>query len=261
MKKILLLDGDESFGFRFYKDNINLYSIKAIHGSRGILELFKNLLEMDSDFDYVINNFELPFYSNKHEFDLYNIKVQEAINSKFPDAFKILMSSQLVYADSDMKKDENSILRPKTDYGKTKLEAEKLVMPDKESLVIRRGITYGKCTSNIYTDMLAAIRGHIPLKLNNSILFNPVLNSDLSAAVRVLIDKSKCGIYNAGSSDVMTLYDMGSKLCSMLRPDGSCFTPDNNTKMNFNIDSSKIEAGTGIRMSSLTEIDFLDFII
>ncbi|WP_287950041.1 hypothetical protein [Acidiplasma sp.] len=49
-------------------------------------------------------------------------------------------------------------------YGKTKIKAEQAVKQNDHFIIIRRGMTYGKCTYNIYTDILTANPDAITIK-------------------------------------------------------------------------------------------------
>ncbi len=255
------MDGDESFGFRFHKDADSIFNITSLYGSSGILNIMESLIKLNDNYDYVVNNLELPYYSNIKQFDLYNSKIQEIINQKFPSAKKILLSSQMVYSPGPDLKNEEYEIKPVNEYGESKIKAEIMLNGTEDSIILRRGIIYGKCTSNIYTDILAAIRGKIKMRLDDSILLNPVLNADLSLSLISLIKSSSKGVYNAAGSELMTLYGMASGLCKLLDRENNFEPLNGNKKVDYNMDSSKIIKHTGIEFTSFFEMDFMDFIL
>jgi nucleoside-diphosphate-sugar epimerase len=260
MEKILLMDAYESFGFRFAKDFAETYDIHLLYPGKGIKKYIESIMSMEDNFDYIINNFNIPFYSNNYEYMKMNSGTQEIINSRFKHGKKILISNQMVYSSSAQAKIESAITEPETEYGKSKLYAEKLAEENKYFLIVRSGMIYGKCTYNIYTDILTAIRGRIPLKLDNSIILNPVLNSDLALAVEKAMKDPESDIINAAAGDSMTLYQFGRRLYDSVNMDSCPFIKINTGKvLDYNIDSTQIRKRYKIKFTDLESIDFLNF--
>ncbi len=260
MEKILILDGDESFGFRFAKDYMNKYNVKILYPRLNFVNFIDEILSLNDEYDFIINNFEIGFYNKNSELLPLNSKVQEVINDKFKNGKKIFMSSQFVYKSGEGKKDELYKIEPETVYGKTKYDAEKTLIKNNNYLIIRRGLTYGKCTYNIYTDILTAIRSGIPLKLNNNVIINPLLNEDLSFLTEKIMNTFNNEIFNICSDEYMTLYNFGDKIYGFIKNENSNFIKtfyENN--LNYNMDNSKIKKILNFKFSGLSDINFLTF--
>ncbi|WMT52045.1 MAG: sugar nucleotide-binding protein [Ferroplasma sp.] len=261
MKNILLLDGDESFGFRFAKDFSDIYKIHLLFPREGFENYLESIMALPDNFDYIINNFNVPFYSPNRVYMNMLDRIQEIINSRFSNGKKILISTQMVYASSPEPKTEKSITVPETEFGKIMLKSEKLVKDNEHYIIIRSGMVYGKCTYNIYTDILTAIRGNIPLKLDNQVILNPVLNSDLSMIVERSMDNIDRDIINVAGDDAITLYQFGKHLYNSIHDDECPFKGvKNGGDLNYSMDSSRIRKMYKIKFTGLEDIDFLNFV-
>lgn len=260
MKSILLLDGDESFGFRFAKDFSDKYKIHLLFPRSGIENYLESIMALPDNFDYIINNFNVPFYSSNVAYMNMIDKIQELINSRLKNGKKILISNQMVYASSPEPKTEEHITVPETKYGKIMLNTEELIKDNAHYIIIRSGMIYGKCTYNIYTDILTAIRGNISLKLDNRVTLNPVLNSDISMVVEMAMDDIDRDTINVGGDDAMTLYQFGRHLYDSVREDKCPFIKiENSSVLNYSMDSCRARKMYKIKFTGLEDIDFLNF--
>ncbi len=261
MSKILIIDADESFGFRFARNYGNRDEIQLLYPLKGIENFLESLMELPDNYDFIINNFDIPFYSKSTNYLEMNFKVQEFINERFHAGKKVLLSSQLVYSSSTLPKNENYKTIPETEYGKTKIKAEQAVKQNDHYLIIRRGMTYGKCTYNIYTDILTAIRSKMPVKLNNNIILNPVLNSDLSLIVDKIMKNMDRQIINVASDEAMTLYEFGSRLYGSVNDDTCPFIKTYTGKnLDYRMDMSMIHKLYNLEFTGLEDINFMDFL-
>ncbi len=260
MSKILILDGDESFGFRFARDYGNTDKIQLLFPLKGVEKFVESIMDLDDDYDFIINNFDIPFYSKNKQYLEMNYKIQEIVNEKFHNGKKILLSSQLVYSSSAFQKKENYATIPETEYGKAKLKAEQLAKENGHFLIIRRGMTYGKCTYNIYTDILTAIRAKIPIKLNADITINPVLNSELSIGVARAMRNMDREILNIAGEEKMTVYEFGRKLYYSIHDDTCPFIKSCiGQSLDYSMDISRAKQLYGLRFTGLEAIDFMNF--
>ena len=261
MERILVLDASESLGFRFSKDYTDKYEIMPLSSEHGLYSLLKSIENLNDDFDFVINNFEISYYNrNTDLFDL-NFKMQDIINEKFRSAKKIYISTQMVYSSSGDKKSESDKTEPETYYGRTKLMGEAEAKKDNDYIIFRSGLIYGKCIKNIYTDILVSLRGRTPLKLDNSIRINPTLNRDASMAVEAIIKYSDNDVYNLASPDNMTLYDFGRTIAGTLNVDNYYFIKINSSSCyNYDVSSEKIEKTLNFKFSTLNLMNFMTFL-
>lgn len=260
MFKILIIDADESFGFRFAKDYGNNETIHLLYPLKGIEKFAESLMDFNDNFDFIINNFNIPYYSKKTELMQMNYKVQEIINEKFHNSKKVLISNQLVYSSSKFPKKEDFSTEPETEYGKTKLKAEEAVRKNNHFLIIRSGLIYGKCTYNIYTDILTAIRGKIPMKLNNDVIINPVLNSDLSLIVYNAMKNLNNSIMNVASNEAMTLYEFGCRLYSLINSNPCPFIKTyTGNNLDYAMDTSMVHSINDLNFTGLEGSNFMNF--
>ena len=122
-------------------------------------------------------------------------------------------------------------------------------------------MTYGKCTYNIYTDILTAIRSKMPVKLNNNIILNPVLNSDLSLIVDKIMKNMDRQIINVASDEAMTLYEFGSRLYGSVNDDTCPFIKTYTGKnLDYRMDMSMIHKLYNLEFTGLEDINFMDFL-
>ena len=252
MEKILIIDAGESTGFRFIKEFSGKYDLTWLDPRSNFYEFIDKINTMPDVYDYVINNFDIYFFSkNQNLIDL-NYKVQILIDNIFRRARKILISSQFVYSSSEKMKDEASDTDPDTYYGKTKLNAENEVKKTGNYIIFRSGMAYGKCMHNIYTDILAAIRSGIPMKLNANVYINPTLNQDESTAIEKAIHDTDNEIYNTGSGDGITMYDFGNLIYRSIKSKNSNFIKIyNDVPLNYRINSGKICNRYNFKFSSI----------
>ena len=261
MEKILIIDENESTGFRFIKEFSEKYDLTWLDPRSNFYDFIDKISNMPDIYDFVINNFDIYFFSkNQNLIDL-NYKVQVLIDNIFERAKKILLSSQFVYGSSEKPRDETSDTYPETYYGKTKLNAENEVMKTNNYIIFRAGMAYGKCLHNIYTDILAAIRSDIPMKLNANVFINPTSNQDEAKIIEKAIRDSDNDIYNTGSGDNITMYDFGNLIYNSIKSKDSNFIKTYNEKsLNYSINSEKICRKYNFKFSSIGDINFLTFL-
>ncbi|AAT43862.1 NAD-dependent epimerase/dehydratase family protein [Picrophilus oshimae] len=257
MERILVLNGLESCGFRFVKSFQGKYDIKFLEPLE-LKRFLHDLTMLDDIYDVVINNMEIGFF-NTRNYDYMNdinVRLNEYISTRFKKAKIILMSSQFVYKSSEALKDEDYTTQPETEYGKTKLEAEKIIKKHDSYIIIRRGFSYGKCTMNLYMDIINALRSHTPIKLNSNVYINPVLNSDLADITEMLIDDDN-DIYNVAGDEYMTLYDMGNIICNYLKESCNFIKISYIKNLNYAISSERIKKKYNYKFFNISDDDIL----
>ncbi len=190
-------------------------------------------------------------------------RISEAFNRMLPEVFPeskiIMLSTDAVYASSKYPKDENFSMHPRTPYGKAMLDSERTLMETDGNAVIRAGIIVGRCSQNILTDSLAAIRSSEDLILYSNIIRSFSKNTDMSYYTEFLISHGLSGSYNVGGSN-MTPYEFGRNLCSDLRK--CTIRPEKypGTGLDLSMDPGKIINLTGKRPESvLSMIDTIDY--
>ncbi len=257
MERILVLNGLESCGFRFIKSFQGKYDIKFLEPFE-LKRFLHELTMLDDVYDIIINNMEIGFFNTRNYNYMYdiNVRLNNYISTKFKKAKLIFMSSQFVYKSSDDIKDENYATEPETEYGRTKLDAENIIKGRDSYVIIRRGFSYGKCTMNLYMDIINALRSHMPIKLNNNVYINPVLNSDLAIITEMLINEDR-DIYNVASDEYMTLYDMGNIICNYLKETCNFIKIPYSISLNYRISSEKVKKKYGYKFFNISDDDIL----
>ena len=109
---------------------------------------------------------------------------------------------------------ENDKLGPKTVYGKTKLEGEKLVQENCEKyFILRTAWLYGE-GKNFVKTMLNLSKKNKELKVVNDQIGSPTYAKDLAKAIKEIIDKKsdKYGIYHVTNKGEVSWYEFAKKI-------------------------------------------------
>ena len=109
---------------------------------------------------------------------------------------------------------ENDKLGPKTVYGKTKLEGEKLVQENCDKyFILRTAWLYGE-GKNFVKTMLNLSKKNKELKVVNDQIGSPTYAKDLAKAIKEIIDKKsdKYGIYHVTNKGEVSWYEFAKKI-------------------------------------------------
>ena len=109
---------------------------------------------------------------------------------------------------------ENDKLGPKTVYGKTKLEGEKMVQENCEKyFILRTAWLYGE-GKNFVKTMLSLSKKNKELKVVNDQIGSPTYAKDLAKAIKEIIDKKsdKYGIYHVTNKGEVSWYQFAKKI-------------------------------------------------
>ena len=109
---------------------------------------------------------------------------------------------------------ENDKLGPKTVYGKTKLEGEKLVQENCDKyFILRTAWLYGE-GKNFVKTMLYLSKKNKELKVVNDQIGSPTYAKDLAKAIKEIIDKKsdKYGIYHVTNKGEVSWYEFAKKI-------------------------------------------------
>ncbi len=209
-------------------------------------------------YDYIIND----IYSCDLD-SPYPGRISEAFNrmlsSAFPESKIIMLSTDAVYTSSEEPKDENFPMHPVTPYGKAMLNSENTLMKNDENTIIRAGIIVGRCSPNLLTDSLAAIRSSEDLMLYSNVIRSFSKNTDMSYYTEFLISHGLSGSYNVSGNN-MTPYEFGRNICSDSRKCPIRPKKYPGRGLNFSMDPGKIINLTGKKPESvLSVIDTIDY--
>ena len=110
--------------------------------------------------------------------------------------------------------EETDKLGPKTVYGKTKLEGEKLVMENCDKyFILRTAWLYGE-GKNFVKTMINLSKKNKELKVVNDQVGCPTYAKDLAKAIKEIIDKKseKYGIYHVTNKGEVSWYEFAKKI-------------------------------------------------
>ena len=109
---------------------------------------------------------------------------------------------------------EDDKLGPKTVYGKTKLEGEKMVQENCEKyFILRTAWLYGE-GKNFVKTMLSLSKKNNELKVVNDQIGSPTYAKDLAKAIKEIIEKKsdKYGIYHVTNKGEVSWYEFAKKI-------------------------------------------------
>ena len=109
---------------------------------------------------------------------------------------------------------EDDKLGPKTVYGKTKLEGEKMVQENCEKyFILRTAWLYGE-GKNFVKTMLSLSKKNKELKVVNDQIGSPTYAKDLAKAIKEIIEKKsdKYGIYHVTNKGEVSWYEFAKKI-------------------------------------------------
>ena len=161
--------------------------------------------------DLCESNYDLAFASNA--IGPKNL----AIKSKQLGIPLIHISTDYVFEGNEKKNsplNEDDKLGPKTVYGKTKLEGEKLVMENcHKYFVLRTAWLYGE-GKNFVKTMINLSKKNKELKVVNDQIGSPTYAKDLAKAIKEIIDKKsdKYGIYHVTNKGEVSWYEFAKKI-------------------------------------------------
>ncbi|MGC8608749.1 MAG: hypothetical protein ACP5UV_02635 [Thermoplasmata archaeon] len=258
---VLITDGKNTYGFNLWKHlldrgfDVTAILPRKVGDADHISEVYS---KREVKYDYVINT----IYSCDLNASIYG-KVSEAFNRLlikfFPDSKLIMLSADAVYRSSNRTKKEDFSIRPETPYGRAMAGSEKTASEMKDSAIIRTGIIVGRCSRNLLTSSLAAIRSSTNIALYSNVVRAFVKNTDLSFYTEFIMSHDLSGPYNI-AGDNMTPFDFGKFVCSNVQKCTVVPSRYSISNMDFSIDSSKIENLSGRKPESvLSMLDINDY--
>ena len=253
--KILSID-HEVVG-TYSKTNINgLYKLNATNKE----EVSKFLLEHNPD--VVINTIALTSSVACEK----NPKLAEELNystakniteiSKEIGAAVVFISSSYVFDGLSGNYTEEDIPNPTTQYGKTKVMAEKKILELKNGIVLRVDTMYGYNGKEYNTGIIQNIFSNKDIVLGNpDQMRQPLLADDLADIIVSLVKEKKKGIFNVAGPDKISMLNFIKKLKLLTRNESKIhILEEKNLSVralkNSTLDISKINS-IGIKTHSL----------
>jgi dTDP-4-dehydrorhamnose reductase len=146
---------------------------------------------------------------------------------------------------------------PVSNFGKNKLAAENFAISGTDKVsIIRVSDIYGLSTVNkpdFVNETLEPILAEKPVSFDNNVKYTPINALDLALVINKIVSKSKLGIFNAGSSDLVTDYTAAKTIAKIYNLDENLILPTNE-KMpkaaNYGLITLKTETDLGVKMPS-----------
>ena len=153
-------------------------------------------------------------YCEEHQSEAYNINVSGTANvslsAKEIGAKLVFFSSEYVFDGKDGPYSEIDLPNPTSYYGKTKLEAEKVIISNLLNyLIIRTTVVYGyqKDGKNFIMQLIQKNKDGQVMNVPVDQYGSPTFRDNLVEVTIELIRKDKRGIYNVVGSEVLNRYD------------------------------------------------------
>ena len=108
---------------------------------------------------------------------------------------------------------EKDKLGPKSAYGKTKLEGERLIQENTDKyFILRTAWLYGLYGGNFVKTMLELAQSHDEITVVNDQIGSPTFSLDLAMAIVELLDSDKYGIYHLTNDGECSWYDFAKEI-------------------------------------------------
>ena len=253
------------------------FSLQNFPGSR--IDLIKNrsgILELIKDYrpDFVVHAVAYPSVdfceSNKQMADVLHVKITDDIAKPCSN-----IGSRIIYFSTDAvfdgklsrKYTENDLPNPINHYGKTKLNAEKILLENETNIVLRTTVIYGWHDKSRFTNwVLNSIKNSQEVPAFTDQFNTPTLVDDIAKAILQIFSKDKFGLFNAVGATCLSRYQFASKLADMFNLDKNLIIPTSSVGKkqiaprppNGCLDNSKIVNDIGFKFSDIdTGIDFI----
>jgi UDP-glucose 4-epimerase len=136
----------------------------------------------------------------------------------------VYFSTINVYGPGDLEKvcDENSPINPVSIYGKTKAEAERIVLSEMRAVVLRLAAVYGPRMRGNYRALLAALKKGSFVMVGNGLNRRTLVHMEdvCQAAMLAAGDSAALGrVYNVTDGEIHTFQEIVRVMCSALGRD------------------------------------------
>lgn len=237
------------------------------------LDLLKNrtaIFDLISDInpDYVVNtaayaNVDLC-ETNHRIADLLHVEVTKDISNscKENNSKLIHFSSDFVFNTHTKKKfTEEDLPNPANYYGKTRLDAEKIVLDaSQNNTVLRTAVIFGWHKKSRFTNwIIESLQNHEFVTPHNDQYNTPTLVDDLAKVILKILEQNISGLYHAAGKTCLSRYDFSRELAIGFNLDQKFIKPvSSQVKKQIAprpycscLDSSKLENKSGFNFSDV----------
>ena len=253
----------------FSLQNFPVSKIDLIKNQSDILELIKDYRP-----DFVVHAVAYPSVdfceSNKQMADILHVKITDDIAKTCSN-----IGSRIIYFSTDAvfdgklsrKYTENDLPNPINHYGKTKLNAEKILLENDTNIVLRTTVIYGWHAKSRFTNwVLNSLKNSQKIHAFTDQFNTPTLVDDMAKAILQIFTKDKFGLFNAVGATCLSRYQFALKLADRFNLDKNLIIPTSSVGKkqiaprppNGCLDNSKIVNDIGFKFSDIdTGIDFI----
>lgn len=240
MKKVLITGSGGILGTELSIRLNELFDVLALPKSSS-----KNFLDI-TDFNMmysIFKNFDPDFVINCAAFtnvDSCELNKQIARNVNVKGLMNLLkcmsknskmihISTDYVFNGKDGNYKENDMKEPINYYGKTKLEADNLLMGSNSNyLIIRPNVLYSSNLSknnHFLSWVVNSLKDKTEINVVNDQISNPVYVSDLVEVILSSLLVEYNGVYHFGSEDVISRYDFALLISKIFKLDENLINP------------------------------------
>lgn len=147
----------------------------------------------------------------------------------------VFFSSEYVFDGRNGPYSEDDIPLPINEYGRQKLEAEKLIQEQLDNyIIVRTTVVYGweEEGKNFVTQMLKSFRAERKMKVPLDQFSSPTYAADLASAVSRLVSASQRGVFNIVGPQVMNRYEFAKIVCDVFNLDSGLLVPVKTSQLN-----------------------------
>ena len=280
-KKLLIIGGASLVGstiIDYAKDNYEIFTTEnntPITNSK-VSSIKLNLLDDKKHIlDYiekikpsaVIHTVAFPnvdFCESNHELtDLLHVKITKDISEICSS-----VNSKLIYFSTDAVFNGNNSIPyneldrpdPLSYYGKTKLEAEKIILQNTNNVILRTTVIYGWHIRSRFTNwVLDTLKNKKPVTAFVDQYNTPTLVDDLVKSVFSIIEKDLSGLFHASGKSCLNRFEFAQKLAISFGLDKNLVVPTKSSDIsqiaprpkNGCLDSSQFEDKSGIKFNEI----------
>jgi len=287
-KKLLIIGGASLVGstiINYAKDNYEIFatennipvnnpkvsSIKLdlIKDKKQVIDYIKKIKP-----DAVIHTVAFPnvdFCESNHKLtDLLHVKITKEISEICSD-----INSKLIYFSTDAVFDgnksgmyiESDTTNPLSYYGKTKLEAEKIILQNRNNLILRTTVIYGWHKRSRFTNwVLDTLKNKKPVTAFTDQYNTPTLVDDLAQSIFPIIEKDISGLFHASGKSCLNRFQFAQNLAKSFDLDQNLIVPTKSSDIpqiaprpkNGCLDCTNFEQKCGIKFSEINSgIDYI----
>ena len=173
-----------------------------------------------------------------------NPKLTDSLHVKITEEISEICStvnSKLIYFSTDAVFDGNKSGKyveldtpnPISYYGKTKLEAEKIILQNSNNLILRTTVIYGWHTRSRFTNwVLDSLKNKKTVTAFTDQYNTPTLVNDLAQSIFPIIEKDISGLFHASGKTCLNRFEFAKKLATTFNLDENLIIPTKSSEIN-----------------------------